>query len=182
MQTDAIQLALHCLQQGQIIAYPTEGVYGLGCDPLQETVVMELLALKQRPVSKGLILIAADWAQLVDYIEVLDDVTMEKIKNTKNTTWLFTKTAKVPDWIAGKHPSIAVRVIQHPIAQVLCQAFGRPIVSTSANISNEPAARDAKEVAALFANTIACIVEGVVGGLGKPTTIRDASTGQIIRR
>jgi L-threonylcarbamoyladenylate synthase len=87
----------------------------------------------------------------------------------------------VPDWVAGSHPGIALRVTAHPIASELCRRFGGVLVSTSANRHGEPPAKTAADVRAAFGAQLAYILDGAVGGLDKPTPIRDAVSGEIIR-
>jgi len=171
------------LHQGGVIAYPTEAVYGLGCDPLNQQAVMRLLALKKRAVSKGLILIAASLEQLQPYLLPIEESRMVQVVDTwpGAVTWLFPASNNVPEWIRGQHDTVAVRVTDHPLASALCYLFGGPIVSTSANIEGQPPAKNAEEVAAVFSQQLALILDGNIGGLSKPTQIRDAVTGQIVR-
>src|SRR4030067_1807882 len=127
------------LHKGGIIAYPTEGVYGLGCDPFNETAALRLLKIKQRHINKGLILIASDWNQVKNLIKLdLKKYPVIKLNNKNPITWVFPATKKVPRWITGKFNSVAIRVTSHPIAKKICQKFGGPIVSTSANLTKQP--------------------------------------------
>jgi len=176
--------AVSALQQGGVVAYPTEAVYGLGCDPHNEIAVSNLLALKQRDIGKGLLLIAVDIAQLTPY---LAPVTSAQWSNAAASwpgaiTWVFPATMAVPVWILGNHQSVAVRVTAHPLAKQLCQRFGAPIVSTSANIHNHPPACSAFEVNSLFPHGLAVVLSGELGGIDKPTPIRDVLTGNWIRQ
>lgn len=171
------------LRQGGIIAYPTEAVFGLGCDPFNKTAVNRILQLKNRDVAKGLILIAAAWEQLKPLVT---DVPAAKLAAALATwpgphTWLFPANAKVPAWIKGEHTSVALRVTQHPIAKAICEIFGGPIVSTSANIAHFSPAKTAAEVLAQFPHGIDYIISGEVGSLSNPTPIRDVMTGEIVR-
>jgi L-threonylcarbamoyladenylate synthase len=172
------------LQQGEIIAYPTEAVYGLGCDPFNEAAVRQLLKLKHRPADKGLILIAHDWQQVAQLIAPLDDSRLRQVLSTwpGPVTWAFPADGTVPAWIRGNHPSIALRITAHPIASALCKAFGGPIVSTSANLDAQAPAKDAATVQDYFGSGIAVIVQGPLGEILSPTPIFDAVTGAIIRR
>jgi L-threonylcarbamoyladenylate synthase len=173
------------LHQGSIIAYPTEAVYGLGCDPLNESAVLRLLNLKKRNVNKGLILIAANVEQIMPYINTthIPPDRMQQILASwpGPFTWVFPATEKVPRWICGEHATVAVRVTAHPVANALCVEFGRPLVSTSANVSDQLPAKTKHEVQKIFPEGIAFIVEGGVGNSEKPTEIRDARDGALIR-
>ena len=167
------------------MAYPTEAVWGLGCDPLDEAAVMRLLAIKQRTVDKGLILVAASVEQLdglVDWATLPPERrdTVEAGWPGPNT-WIVPCTARVPAWISGGHAGVAARVSAHPVVVALCTAFGRPIVSTSANLSGQPPAfsRDALDPALLA--QLDAVAPGETGGLAAPTAIRDARTGDVLR-
>lgn len=175
-------VAVDRLKKGGIIAYPTEAVYGLGCDPLNEIAVHHLLSLKNRSITKGFILIAADWAQLADYVTPLSDEVLARILPAwpGPTTWLLPTSTQTPLWIKGAHDTIAVRVTAHPIAKALCAAFGGAIVSTSANMGGHPPAKTAEGVKQIFDEDV-YVVTGEVGGLPRPTDIRDGLTGRLIR-
>ncbi len=182
---DHIQQAIVALQAGRVIAYPTEGVWGLGCDPFNEQAVQTLLDLKQRPVDKGVILIAADVAQVDDYLVQLTAAQRQHVlaswqPGLPAATWLVPLTEDIPVWISGQHDRVAIRVTQHAQTQALCRAFGGVIVSTSANLSGAPAALDSATVRRYFADQV-LIVDGETGGAISPSTIRDALTGQVIR-
>ena len=183
MSAPSLERAIQVLQQGGVIAYPTEAVYGLGCDPFNESAVLHVLELKKRSVSKGLIIIAAHWEQLQSYIQPIDNEKMINILSSWSTpiTWVFPAAKTVPSWIKGDHESVAVRITTHPIAHSLCEGFGRPIVSTSANLKDQTPAKSAAEVKSQFPSGIDCIIEGELGKLTKPTEIRDAITGKVLR-
>ena len=173
------------LQKGEVVAYPTEAVFGLGCDPDSESAVYKLLNLKQRSVDKGLILIASHYQQLIPYIDQLA-VTKEQIQMVFNSwpgpnTWIFPKNANTPNFLSGKYQSIAVRVTDHPLVCKLCDLFAKPLVSTSANLSGHPACKTALEVANQFGNNFP-ILAGQIGNRSQPSIIRDVLTGAIIRQ
>ncbi len=178
-----LRQAVHALQVGGIIAYPTEAVYGLGCDPWNEAAMRRLLALKRRPIEMGVILIAARFEQLESFIAFLDEATLAKLQTTwpGPVTWVVPAKKETPTWLRGAHDTIAVRVTAHPIAAALCEAAQSALVSTSANRTGEPPARNADEVRGIFGDEIDYILLGEVGGLEKPTEIRDARTGEVIR-
>ena len=173
------------LQKGEVVAYPTEAVFGLGCDPDSESAVYKLLNLKQRSVDKGLILIASHYQQLIPYIDQ-SAVTKEQIQMAFNSwpgpnTWIFPKNPNNPDFLSGKYQSIAVRVTNHPLVCKLCDLFAKPLVSTSANLSGHPACKTALEVANQFGNNFP-ILAGQTGNRSQPSIIRDVQTGTIIRQ
>jgi L-threonylcarbamoyladenylate synthase len=179
-----LKATIDTLHRGGIIAYPTEAVYGLGCDPCNETAVMRLLEIKQRPLEKGLILIAADPAQLEIFIEpsVFGQYPEVVASWPGPNTWLLPCTPDTPFWLKGIHDTLAVRVTAHPLSADLCRAFGKPLVSTSANPNGFEPARTAAEVNAIFSdNQLDMVVEGETGGLATVSSIRDARTGKQIR-
>jgi len=183
---DRLDLEIACdhLHQGKLIAYPTEAVWGIGCDPAKQSAVLRILKLKQRPLDKGLILVASNMDQLGG---LLDDLNQSQIAQLENswpgpTTWLIPDLAnQYPPWIKGKHTSVAVRVSAHPVIQELCRIFASPIVSTSANSSGQAEIRSRLVLEEQFADSIDYIVQGELGAETKPTQIRDLNSGRIIR-
>lgn len=180
-----LALVLQALQQGGVIAYPTEAVYGLGCDPDNEAAVLALLAIKQRPVEKGLILIAANYSQLLPYV---DDKAIPLEKRYQifsswpgHISWVVPASKTAPKWLTGKFGSIAVRVSAHPVVQQLCGAYGKPLVSTSANLSGQPAITDKHELQQSLGDKLSAIMPGPLGGATQPSQIRDALSGNIVR-
>jgi len=181
-----IALAVHALRSGGLIAYPTEGVWGLGCDPDNAEAVQSLLQLKQRPVEKGLILVAAHISQLEPYLQDINPEQRDVLQKSwpGPTTLLVPVNAQVASWISGGQPTIALRVSSHPVVAALCQEFGGAIVSTSANISGKRAASSLLDVQLQFSSPTrdrVTVVPGKLGGQNKPSTIRDLITGKIIR-
>lgn len=175
--------ALTCLQEKRLIAYPTEAVYGFGCDPFCQEAVARLLQLKHRSVDKGLILVAADWRQIEALVEPIPPRALAQVLASwpGPLTWVFPASSTAPSWIRGRHPTIALRVSAHPVVQELCQAYGGPIVSTSANREGEPPLRDYRALQIMFGLDIDFIVPGKVGGQSNPTIIRDAVSGVVLR-
>ena len=180
---ETFKRAIAALKQQQIIAYPTEAVYGLGCDPRSESAVEKILQLKNRQREKGLILIACDITQLEPYLGLLTDKQWQQLKQTwpGAHTWLVPKSNAVPTWIHGAFDTIAVRVTNHPVAAALCQRFGHPLVSTSANRAGQTPLTDNVRVFETFGDEIDYIVSGRVGNQRKPSVIQDLLTQQLIR-
>lgn len=146
---------------------------------------MQLLALKRRPVDKGLILIAADYQQLLPYIadEQLSSEQKERMFSRwpGPVTWVLPARQETPHWLTGRFSSLAVRVSNHPDVVKLCQAFGKPLVSTSANLSGLPPCRNVAEVLAQFGEGFP-VLQGETGGRQNPSEIRDVLTGELIRQ
>ncbi|MFT4179129.1 MAG: Sua5/YciO/YrdC/YwlC family protein [Thermomonas sp.] len=184
-ETSSIETCITTLRNGGVIAYPTEGVWGLGCDPRDEKAVLRLLALKQRDVAKGLILIAASEAQLADCIDLstldADRIAAIRASWPGPNTWIVPASKHAPRWITGSHEGIAVRVTAHPVVIALCEQFGHALVSTSANIASQPAPRSRAELDPRLLAGVDALADGETTGLAQPTTIRDARTGQTLR-
>lgn len=177
--------AAAALHRGAVIAYPTEAVWGLGCDPFDEAAVRRLLALKDRPVEKGMILIAGALAQLDGLLDwpALPAARIAEIHESwpGPHTWVIPATARVPRWITGLHAGVAVRVSAHPVVVALCTAFGGPLVSTSANPAGAPPPHALSELDPALHDALDGIVVGETGGLARPTAIRDALSGDALR-
>ncbi|MCE4361664.1 Sua5/YciO/YrdC/YwlC family protein [Xanthomonas hortorum] len=177
--------AVAALTRGGVIAYPTEAVWGLGCDPRQEAAVLRLLAIKRRPVDKGVIVVAASVDVLhewVDFDALEPARKQEVLANWPGPhTWILPVTAQAPRWVTGAHDGLAVRISAHPVVAALCAAWGAPLVSTSANLAGEPPARSRQALDSALLVSIDGVVDGEVGTLAQPTQIRDARSGQILR-
>ena len=175
--------AVEQLRAGNIIAYPTEAVFGLGCDPGNESAVRKLLALKARPESAGFVLIASQFSQLQPWIARTEESLLDKAMQTwpGPVTWLFPRALDVPDFIAGKHDTVAVRITAHEPSRALCDAFAAALISTSANPSAARPARSAGEVENYFGEDIGGILAGPLGGAEKPSQIRDLASGKVLR-
>jgi L-threonylcarbamoyladenylate synthase len=143
---------------------------------------MHLLAIKQRPIEKGLILIAASLQQLEAYL-ILNDEILARITPTwpGAVTWVIPAQTSVPKWLTGEHNSLAVRVTAHPIAQQLARDYGGPLVSTSANETTQPSMRTAEQVLSVFGDSDMFILDGKVGELAQETAIYDAVSGARLR-
>ncbi|MCB1733911.1 MAG: threonylcarbamoyl-AMP synthase [Gammaproteobacteria bacterium] len=178
-----VSRAAAVLRSGGLVAYPTEGVYGLGCDPLDERAVRRLLQVKQRPMHKGLILIASEFTQIEPFIGPLREGEFKKAMATwpGPVTWVMPARADTPAWLRGDHPTIAVRVTAHPLAASLCQAFGGAIVSTSANLAGRPPARNALQARLRTGSAIDFVLSGATGGRQGPTPIFDVKNGSRLR-
>lgn len=175
--------AARCFHQGGILAYPTEAIYGLGCDPLNWQAVQRLLTLKHRPIEKGLILIAANYEQLLPFIKPLPKTEMRQIFDSwpGANTWLLPIAENLPYWLCGKHKTLAVRVTNHPVAAALSLACRSPLISTSANINSRSPAINPTQVRDRLDNKVDYIIHGVTGTENKPSVIRDAVTRNLIR-
>ncbi|WWO96195.1 MAG: Sua5/YciO/YrdC/YwlC family protein [Candidatus Dasytiphilus stammeri] len=172
------------LHEEKIIAYPTEGVFGLGCDPDSKKAVMKLQSLKKRSLSKGFILVAADYQQLTPYIESeklsYEHRTQLYSHNSEPFTWVVPARIHTPAWLTGSFNSVAIRISQHEAIIQLCKAFKKPLVSTSANVSGSTPCRSLEEIRSQFGYELP-VYPGNIGELQHPTEIRDLFSGKIIR-
>lgn len=172
------------LRAAQVIAYPTEAVFGLGCDPDSQLAVAKLMALKQRSQTQGLILVAADYQQLRSYVD--DSRLSDEVKQRLWASWpgpinwVLPVSATTPAWLTGRFNTLAVRVSAHPIVRQLCQAFGKPITSTSANVSGLPPCRSLEALQAQWGHQLP-VLSGALGTQINPCEIRDALTNRCLR-
>ncbi len=172
------------LDAGEVIAYPTEGVWGLGCDPWNASAVSLLLALKHRPWQKGLILVASSMQQIEPLLQGLPAKKIQLLEDSwpGSNTWIIDDPLGwIPQQVKGEHSTVAVRVSAHPQIKALCDAFGGPIISTSANRSGLPPLRYNWQVRKNFGESLGGIVEGELGGQRGPSQIRNLRTGQTVR-
>ena len=178
-------LAREIFQKGGIIAYPTEAVFGLGCDPDNKKAIERLLAIKNRPKAKGLILLAACYAQLQPYIDD-SDFTVEQRKLILSRwpdgiTQLIKKHPNTSSFISGEFNTIAVRITSQPDVVALCNSVNKPIISTSANLSGQPPAKTWQEVENNLANKVDFIIKGQTLGYSNPSRIINAISGETVR-
>ena len=177
-----LQQAADVVRHGGVIAYPTEAVYGLGCDPANEQAVMRLLCIKHRPVEKGLILLGASLSQLLPWIELSSEQQQQLQQQWPlGTTYLVSASPRVPVWITGAHHKVAVRVSGHPLAARLAQLAGTPLVSTSANRAGAPSCRNALQVGRQIGAELDFLVTGQCDVTRKPSTIVDIDSGDVVR-
>jgi L-threonylcarbamoyladenylate synthase len=178
-----LQRVARVVREGGVIAYPTEAVFGLGCDPLNAKAVERLIGIKGRPAAKGLILIAAEPEQLEPFILPLPAQRREEILASwpGPVTWVLPARPTTAERLTGGRPTLAVRVTAHPLAAALCRACAMPLVSTSANRSGEPPATTAREVEERLGRLVDYVVPGACGQEQKPSTIRVGLSGAVLR-
>lgn len=178
-----LRLATRHLRRGGLIAYPTEAVFGLGCDPRNETAIVNLLEMKHRSAGKGLILIAAHFDLIAPYIDLAATPRLREINATwpGPTTWLLPANRSVSQYLRGEHSTIAVRITNHPTAAAISANAASAIVSTSANKTGFEPARTSLKVRQYFKYTNLLIIPGATGGLAQPSAIYDAISGRKLR-
>ncbi len=177
-----LDFARRQLVAGGVIAYPTEAVWGLGCDPFNEAAVHKLLMLKRRDIAKGLILVAGSIEQFADYLSGLEPRLLAKLNHSwpGPITWLVPDNGFAPRWVIGDHTSVALRVSAHKPIIDLCHSFGGPIVSSSANISGCPTPKWPWQLQQQLAGLDFCM-NGALGKANKPSEIRDLMSDKVIR-
>ena len=183
LENTSINAAIDTIKQGGLLVYPTEGVYGIGCDYRSQAAVERLLQLKQRPVEKGLILAASHVQQVLPLICPNNGDELARALKTwpGHNTWVFEASAEVPDWIRGAHSTLAVRVSAHPVIKQLCDGFGHAIVSTSANVTTHESVNDLQHIMGVFGAQVDYYLDLPLGGQTKPSQIRNAADGSTLR-
>jgi len=183
LQRQQLEHAAKIINQGGIVAYPTESCFGLGCDPRNNAAIRRLLHIKRRSYEQGLIIIGAGYNQIKMYIAYAENDIPEAVSDSwpGPHTWLLLARAGVSRWLRGEHPTIAVRVTAHGGAAALCRYAGKAIVSTSANRHGYAPARNTESVTKEFGKLIDYVLSGQIGSFHKPSEIRDAVSGQIVR-
>ncbi|QJC28210.1 Sua5/YciO/YrdC/YwlC family protein [Enterobacteriaceae endosymbiont of Plateumaris braccata] len=175
---------IDALKLGKIIAYPTESSFGLGCDPDNKNAVYKLLSIKKRNINKGFILIASSYKQILSYIDEtklsLKQINMI-LSCQKFITWTIPISLNTPYWLTGNFNSIAIRITNYYPINQLCHFYGKPIISTSANITGCKPCLYSHEINSHFKKKI-LILNGFVGRYKKPSEIRDSITNTIIRK
>ena len=179
--TMAATRASEVLLGGGVIAYPTEGVFGLGCLPDDVDAVARILAIKQRSPRKGLILIAVHARQFDDWIDPSVRGALPDPDPGQPVTWIVKPAARVPAIVTGDNPGLAIRITTNPVAAAICRDVDMPIVSTSANIAGRPVARNAFVLRRSFGHLVDYVVPGECGPASGPSEIRDFETGRVLR-
>lgn len=179
-----VQEGVKYLLEGGIVSYPTEGVYGLGVDALNMKAVERLCLLKERSMSKGLIVLVNNLCVVEKWVIPLNEHEQKKFYQKNNGyhfTWVVPVSKDCPDYLSGSHNTLAIRLTSHPVAHELCALLKRPLISTSANLQGQEAALTASTVEKYFNDQISGIVQGNVGCLGSATRIQDIKTDQVYR-
>jgi len=178
-----IREAVRRLAAGGVIAYPTETVYGLGCDPFNGHAVLRLLDLKKRRIEQGLILVASNFEQLEPLLCRLSAVVKMRVTQPCKppVTWVLPCQPEIPFWLRGQHNSLAVRVSDHPVTAALCDRWCGPLVSSSANIHGKSSALNPLAVRKSFNGRLDYILHGVHRSTNKPSQIRNGLTGEMLR-
>ena len=183
LQDPRLQECAQKLALGGVVAYPTEAVWGLGCQPFNEQAVQQILDLKLRSADKGLILVAASIEQFAFLLEGLAEDQIAKLEASwpGHTTWLVPHNERLPYLIHGDHATVALRVSAHPLVQALCLLNQGPIVSTSANPQGLPPARTEQEARSYFGDNTINYAPSAEATASQPSTIIDLISGKQLR-
>lgn len=180
-----INQAAQVFQNGGVIAYPTEAVFGLGCDPDNNSAIEKLLKLKQRSADKGLILLAGEYSQLKPYIDELKITEQQKTNILSRWPGAITQVLpcnpNISALLCGVFSTIAVRVTKHPDVIALCNKTGKPIISTSANLSGSLAVNTWQDVLKQFPTQLDYLIKSDTLGHNNPSTIINGITSQVLR-
>jgi len=166
--------AVKILKSGGIVIYPTETVYGLGCDIYSKNAVKKIYEVKKRLFDKPLSIAVEDF-DTIENLAFIPNRDILHILLSRPITVILRKKRSVPDYITGNSDKIGIRLPQHPIAYELIKKFGSPITSTSANLSGETSPKNISQVLP----DIPCIDGGTVSGT--PSTVVDLIDKKIIR-
>jgi L-threonylcarbamoyladenylate synthase len=158
--TTDIQACIKVLQNDGLILYPTDTIWGIGCDATNEKAVAKIYALKKRPDEKSMIILLADEKDLPDYIAQPDTKIFDYLKNVqKPTTIIYEGAINLASNLINKDGTIAIRIVQDDFCKELINHFKKPIVSTSANISGYPSAQIFKDITIPIKNGVGYIVK-----------------------
>jgi L-threonylcarbamoyladenylate synthase len=168
-----IEQCLKVLKEGGLILYPTDTVWGIGCDATNEQAVQKVYALKKRLDEKAMIVLVADESDVLKYTAAPDLAVFDYLQQTiKPTTVIYDGAIGLANNLVGKDGSIAIRICGEPFCRHLIKRFRKPIVSTSANISGQPAAKTFTEIS----NEIKAGVDYIVCCKQGDTTISQPSS------
>ena len=170
------------IEAGGVIACPAEAVWGLSCDPWNLSAVAFLCEMKQRALSKGVIVASGDVAHFAPLLDALDDDGRSRVLSSwpGPVTWLVPNRGYFPSWVTGESNEVAIRVTSAPALSSLCRELDGPVVTTSANWAGAQPAKHLFQVRRYFGSEIA-VVPGEVNLAGKPSTIKRIKTGEVLR-
>ena len=181
--SDDQQQICQIIQSGGVVAYPTEAVFGLGCDPQNPQAIQKILDLKSRFADKGLILLGSSYEQFTAYIEPLTPQQQDLISTHQvhPTTWVVPSKLGTDTLIRGQFNTLAIRISQHLDSRKLCETVGFPLISTSANPQGEEPAISVEQVVNYFSDQVDAVFDGELGGYSKPSRLVDISSKTLLR-
>ena len=145
-ETD-IEHCLRVLNEGRIILYPTDTIWGIGCDATNEEAVEKIIALKQRPSNKSFVVLVSSEREVLQYVAAVDLTVFDYIQEAANpTTVIYEQAIGFADNILADDGSVAIRICNDDFCRHLIKRFRKPIVSTSANVSGDPSPAIFKDI------------------------------------
>ena len=155
-----VEKALTVLRKGGTLLYPTDTVWGIGCDAMDEKAVRKIFDIKKREDNKSMIVLVADEREVLQYVAAPDLAVFDFIeKQHRPTTIIFEGAIGFPDNLIAADGSVAIRIVRDEFCRHLIKRLRKPIVSTSANISGEPAPKTFKEISEEIKNGVDYVVE-----------------------
>ena len=178
--TLSIEEAITKLKQGQVIIYPTESVYGMGCDAFNQQAYQKINSIKQRPESKPFILLIDSVQSALSLASTeAHQIIKRNPDGLKGVTWVLPASLNVPPWCQS-NGQVALRISTHPVASQLVKILSKPLVSTSVNISGGTPLSDPGQADAYIKLGVAGLVSGQPGG-APVTRIVQPLTGKVLR-
>jgi len=176
-----LYLAIDSLEKEELIVYPTDTIYGIGCDATSSKAVSQVFEIKQREESKSLIVLVSSIVMLNKYVEIIPKEIINYLKtNEKPTTIIYNNPLNLAKNIIAKDNTIAIRIVFKGFCHELIKTFGKPIVSTSANISNKPAPINFKDIDESILSKVDYVVNlPLENKSNKPSTIIKFVNGKI---
>ena len=179
-----IKKACEMLSKGGIIVYPTDTIWGIGCDATNEEAVKKIYAIKQRADSKSMLVLLDSSAKLDYYISDFPDIALELIElSDKPLTIIYSGAKNLASNLIAEDGSIGIRITQESFSKELCRRFKKPIVSTSANISGKPSPANFSEIESAITGTADYVVNYRRNDLtkSKPSSIIKLDTGGVVK-
>jgi L-threonylcarbamoyladenylate synthase len=177
----SIRHAAHIIRLGGIIAYPTDTIYGLGCDPFNADAVERINLIKLRPQNKYFILLAGDLDEVRSLIAITSEQEQTITQNTEATSWVVSASEQAPSWLTDNNHMLTIRISRHDTVKKLCRSLGHAIISTSANISGKKPAKNAMELHKYFHRKVDKILLSNKSQAAKPSKIIRLCDNYIIR-
>jgi len=177
----SIRHAAYIINNGGVIAYPTDTIYGLGCDPYNQEAVERINLIKCRPHNKQFILLAGNIDQVKPLIDISDRQQENIIRKTEPTSWIVKASKRAPAWLTDADNQLTIRISKHPLVQKLCQRLGHALISTSANISGRNPAKNSLQIHSYFHSSIDKILATNKSLTARPSTIIRLNDNTIIR-
>jgi len=177
----SIRLAARQIKHGGIIAYPTDTIYGLGCDPYNADAVEFLNQIKSRPQSKQFILLVGHFKQIEPLITTSDEQANLIKRTAEPTSWIVEASPLTPFWLTSNENTLTIRISKSSVVKKLCEKVGHAIISTSANVSGKKPAKNNLEIRRYFGNTLDCILATNKKLTSKPSKIIRLCDNRIIR-